>query len=335
MKYSRYKFVLLLIFFVFTTFIFAQDLKEVSESDLKEMKSEAIENKNFELVKEITLELDTRKSISKLIDEKENKIQKAVEDENFELAADLKNEIERLENIKEKVNQLEVNLDQAIKSEEYNKAEEINSEIKNLKLIALQPEQNVAEKEENIVEDNENTINLSTTQTSVGFVAPKEGNAAVYIVQYQNVGLLVGFKYFHENQYIGEFKGKDYLRFECKAGKHLFWTASHNIDELTADLKEGEIYIIQVLQVPGAVKSSVYLQPLTLSDERQISKSAKIITNRPATVMSKKDLVEENIKMKNYLEEKSSHLQSLVNEGKVKKHIALDDFIPLEQLEKY
>lgn len=137
MLHTTYKNRLLFIFLLFTFSVYSQDLKGLSESELKDMKSTAIENRNFDLAHEIKLELESRKSIEELIEEKDTQIKKAVQDEDFGLASDLKEEKKRLEEIQKEVSQLESNLDEAIKKEDFGKASQIQSEIKDLKLTAI------------------------------------------------------------------------------------------------------------------------------------------------------------------------------------------------------
>lgn len=66
------------------------------------------------------------------------------------------------------------------------------------------------------------SIIICTTAFPQGFTPPAEGNAAVYFVRVSSYGGAVSFEYFHNEEFIGVFKGKNYIRYECPAGKTSF-----------------------------------------------------------------------------------------------------------------
>ena len=66
------------------------------------------------------------------------------------------------------------------------------------------------------------------TAFSQGFQPPAEGKAVIYFTRVTLYGKPVDFEFFHQDQYIGAFKGDEYMRYECDPGTHLFWASSEN-----------------------------------------------------------------------------------------------------------
>lgn len=96
-----------------------------------------------------------------------------------------------------------------------------------------------------------------------GFVPPAESNAVVYIVRTTSFGSALTFKIFHDENFVGVFKGKGYMRFEVPAGEQLLWTSSENKKFLNCDFKPGGTYIIATMHSPGLVKNHVVLTPIS------------------------------------------------------------------------
>jgi len=91
------------------------------------------------------------------------------------------------------------------------------------------------------------TLSGSSSLFSQGFQPPAEGKSVVYFVRVSGYAGAISFEYFHQDKYIGIFKKKNYIRYECNPGKQLFWASSENKEFVTADLKEGGTYIINCL----------------------------------------------------------------------------------------
>ncbi len=118
---------------------------------------------------------------------------------------------------------------------------------------------------------------------SQGFIPPAEGNAAVYFVRATNYGGTSSFEYFRDTEFIGIFKGKNYMRFEYPAGKQLYWASSENKKFLDCDLKAGEIYIVLVNIQVGAWKAQVGLEPI-LPDNPDFERVKGVVNKKPPVV---------------------------------------------------
>ncbi len=86
--------------------------------------------------------------------------------------------------------------------------------------------------------------------------------AVVYFVRTSGMGGLINFTYVDGDKIIGKHGGTGYVRYECEAGEHLFWARSENKSFVKADLKAGNIYILEARPTMGLVKSGVKLVPM-------------------------------------------------------------------------
>jgi hypothetical protein len=136
---------------------------------------------------------------------------------------------------------------------------------------------------------------------SQGFVAPSPGKAVVYIVRVTDNGLTTSVEYFHQDKYIGIFKGKNYMRYECNPGKNLIWSSCENKDFVTADLKEGGTYILIVDVYTGAVKYRVKLVPITEKDTQLFKQARKLINSRPPIETPKSKIDQMNIQLADFI----------------------------------
>jgi hypothetical protein len=117
----------------------------------------------------------------------------------------------------------------------------------------------------------------SQTMYSQGFKDPAPGKAAVYFVRVSSYVFAITFQYFNDDKYIGEFKGKNYMRVECNPGKQLLWISSENKEFIECDLKEGGSYVVLIYVLPGVMKARMESSPISSSDERFVE--AKAIVN--------------------------------------------------------
>ena len=97
----------------------------------------------------------------------------------------------------------------------------------------------------------------SSTSFAQGFQPPSKGKAVVYFARVTKYGKKAKFEYFHQDKYIGVFKGQNYLRYECDPGQNLLWVSTENKEFVTADLKEGETYIVIVNVIMGFASARV------------------------------------------------------------------------------
>ena len=101
-----------------------------------------------------------------------------------------------------------------------------------------------------------------------GLEPPPEGKAVVY------VGRLTGFygrarpfHVFHNEEYLGFLKGKNYIRIECDPGENLFWVAAENRTFVKADLEAGRAYALFAKIMPGAWSARAQIYPITASSD--------------------------------------------------------------------
>ena len=159
-----------------------------------------------------------------------------------------------------------------------------------------------------------------------GFEPPSEGNAVVYFVRINSIGSMVNFKYFDKEKFIGKFKGKNHMRYECSPGEHLFWASSERKYFITTDLKEGGTYIVVVEAKMGAMSAAVKLY--TSEDNKRLKKAVSIITKKAPVVTDKSIIDYENAEMKDYIAEKLSLYENEWKATKNYPHISPEMAIP-------
>lgn len=179
------------------------------------------------------------------------------------------------------------------------------------------------------------TIMLALTgiyfASAQGFQPPSEGKAVVYFVRITNYGKPTAFEFFHQDKYIGVFKGGEYMRYECDPGEQLFWASSENKEFITANLEAGKQYIIMVNVIMGMMKAHVGLAPLDYSDNEVWERVKKLVNKKPPVVTPEKKIE----KMNNKLGEKfiPAQLERYENEWKGEKNFRhVDQAIPDDKL---
>jgi hypothetical protein len=106
----------------------------------------------------------------------------------------------------------------------------------------------------------------SSSLFAQGFKPPSPGKAVVYFCRVTIYCATYSFEYFNNDKYIGMFKAKNYLRYECDPGEQLFWATSENKEFAAADLKEGGTYIVLIDVVTQFHKPNVGFTPISASD---------------------------------------------------------------------
>ena len=134
-----------------------------------------------------------------------------------------------------------------------------------------------------------------------GYTPPSPGKSVVYIVRVTRNGITTSFEYFHQDKYIGIFKGKNYIRYECNPGKNLLWASSENKEFITADLKEGGTYILIVDVYTGAVKYRVGLIPITENDTELFDQASKLIKSKPPVVTPETKIQLMNLQLEDFI----------------------------------
>lgn len=91
------------------------------------------------------------------------------------------------------------------------------------------------------------------------------------------------FCLYDEEKYIGKLCNKSYIRHECKAGKHLFWSYT-TFQFVEAELAAGKVYFIDVTEAGG--KSSGDLRPVYPDNELLVEGMLDFISSRSARVVT-------------------------------------------------
>ena len=166
---------------------------------------------------------------------------------------------------------------------------------------------------------------------SQGFQPPAPGKAVVYFARVTKFGYAVSFEFFHQDKYIGAFKGKNYLRYECDPGQQLLWASSENKEFITCDLKAGGSYVVIVDMVMGAWKGRVGFNPITSDDERFI-RAKELIDEQAPVVSPQKKIDEMNKKLATFIPEQLQKYNDVWKGEKNFKHISPDMAIPPEAM---
>lgn len=173
------------------------------------------------------------------------------------------------------------------------------------------------------------------TLQAQGITAPSDGKAVVYFTRVTSYGAAVSFEYFHNDQFIGVFKGKNYMRYEVEPGEHLFWVSSEDKEFVTADLKAGGIYIIIVNIEMGAFKARVGLTPITANDSKLFGR-AKALIKKKAPKETSDEVIQKTtrkLEQKNFIPEKLKMYEEVWKKEKDFSHISPDMAIPLNKVD--
>ncbi len=171
-----------------------------------------------------------------------------------------------------------------------------------------------------------------TFSIAQGFKPPAEGKAVVYFVRVTSYGFAISFEYFHQDKYIAVAKGKSYLRYECDAGKQLFWASTENKEFITADLAPGGTYMVIVNVAMGFAKARVSLTPITDADKEIFPRAKELINAEPPVVTPQEKIDERNIKLKDFIAEKLKMYEDVWKKEKDFKHISSEMALSAEAM---
>lgn len=164
-----------------------------------------------------------------------------------------------------------------------------------------------------------------------GFQPPSPGKAVIYFVRVTSYGKGSSFEFFHQDKYIGVFKGQSYMRYECDPGEQLFWASSENKEFITADLSEGGTYLVTVDVIIGAWKAHVGLTPVSVTDDT-FGRAKELINSEPPIVTPMEKIDEMNIKLAEFIPEQLQKYNDEWKESKNFKHVSADMAIPEDQM---
>ncbi len=166
-----------------------------------------------------------------------------------------------------------------------------------------------------------------------GFQPPTEGKAVVYFTRVTLYGKPVEFEFFHQDKYIGVFKGDQYMRYECEPGTQLFWASSENKEFLTAELEADKVYIVMVDVIMGVMKAHVGLTPVTPEKIEDLNKAKLLVTKKGPEITPDEKIEKMNKKLEKFI---AKQLEAYETKGKIEhkfKHLGPEMALPLELLQ--
>ncbi len=153
---------------------------------------------------------------------------------------------------------------------------------------------------------------------------PTEGKAVIYFLRTKSLGALMNFRFFEKNNYLGKFNGKNYIRYECDPGEHMFWVKAENIDFVKTNLTAGNIYLVENNAVMGGFSAGVKFRIVDYSNEKQMKRINKLLAKKEAKTFSKEQLLEDEKKMSEIIQKGMLKIQGKIKEGKDIKRITSD-----------
>jgi len=90
-------------------------------------------------------------------------------------------------------------------------------------------------------------------------INPVTRKANVYFVRNRSNGLN-NFDFYNNSKYIGKLGGSKYLKYQCEAGKQVFWAVADNKYFLEVNLEPDDTCIIEVHKETGFIKGRVRLE---------------------------------------------------------------------------
>ena len=166
-----------------------------------------------------------------------------------------------------------------------------------------------------------------------GFQPPAPGKAVVYFARVSSYGGGTSFEYFHNDRYIGIFKGKNYMRYELDPGEQLLWISSENKEFITCDLQEGGTYIIIIDIIMGFWKAHVGASPITVEDTEKFERAKELIMDKEPVVTSEKKIAQMNEKLSDFIPEMLERYETEWKEERNFKHVSPDMAIPEEAMQ--
>lgn len=93
-----------------------------------------------------------------------------------------------------------------------------------------------------------------------------------------------GFCLYNNNKFIGRLDTISYIRYECEAGFHLFWSRGKSNDYVEAELTAGKVYFINVSAKFG--ENSPDLRPVYPDNKFWVDGILHFISSQPAEVFT-------------------------------------------------
>lgn len=167
-------------------------------------------------------------------------------------------------------------------------------------------------------------IGFGQTNSIENLTPPSEGKAVIYFLRTQYLGALMNFRLFDKGQFIAKYKGRNYVRYECDPGKSIFWIKAENVDFIETELEAGKIYLVETNAVMGAFSAGVKFKLVDYSDEKQVNRINKLLSDKEAKTFTKEELEKEQTESKLVIQRGMSTVVKKRNKGKKIKRITPD-----------
>lgn len=164
-----------------------------------------------------------------------------------------------------------------------------------------------------------------------GFEPPAEGKAVIYFVRVSNYGKPMAFEFFHQDKYFAELKGKQYLRYECNPGEHLFWASTENKEFMTAEVAANETYIVIVDVIMGFFKAHVGLSPISIDDMELVDRAKELVDKQGPEVFKESDIEKRNDKLGKFITKELENYEKTKSKKEFR-HLSADMAIPADAL---
>jgi len=131
---------------------------------------------------------------------------------------------------------------------------------------------------------------LSISAWAQAVEAAPADKAVVYFVRPNTLGALINFNFYDGDNLIARFNGGKYFRYECAPGEHVFWARSENRSFVEADLRAGEIYVIEAVPIMGGLKAQVMLMPVDPGVKGLTKPTQKMVAKRASETYTSEEL---------------------------------------------
>jgi len=125
------------------------------------------------------------------------------------------------------------------------------------------------------------SMGAAAQETVVGedtlLAKPGEGKAMVYLARRSSMAVLIKFKLYDGDLYLGKLGADKYFAYECDPGKHVFIGKGENTSYVEADLEEGKTYVIDLKVTMGVMSARMNLAPLDKSNKKYEKEKKKFL----------------------------------------------------------
>lgn len=148
--------------------------------------------------------------------------------------------------------------------------------------------------------------------------APQEGKSVVYFLRTTSLGTLMNIRYFNNGEYLGKFKGINYLRKEFNPGKTYFWIKAENIDVLEATLEPNKIYLVETNAAMGAFSAAAKFKIVDFNNPKQVKRINKLLAKKDSKKFTDDELQKEKEKMTKIIQKGMKKVRSKIKKEKFK-----------------